>query len=111
MRGGARKGAGRPVGTPHSERARENIRVSVIIKRLHDHLEGKLEMSASQVRAAEILLRKTVPDLSVIDGNLSVEKIENVVYLPRPDTDATTWQERYAPKTLSGDPSKGRKPH
>jgi hypothetical protein len=43
--------------------ARQKIRTTQLIKRLQDHVLGLTNMSASQVRAAEILLRKSVPDL------------------------------------------------
>lgn len=39
------------------------IQASNLCHRLTLHVEGKIEMSPTQVRAAEILLRKTVPDL------------------------------------------------
>jgi len=41
---------------------REAIQTSMLIKRLTDHI-AKDVMSQSQVRAAEILLRKTLPDM------------------------------------------------
>jgi hypothetical protein len=40
------------------------IQASNICTRLQKHVEGKIEMTPTQVRAAEILLRKTVPDLA-----------------------------------------------
>lgn len=43
---------------------KEKIRVSVIALRLYDHTRGKNEMTATQLKAADILLRKMVPDLS-----------------------------------------------
>ena len=35
----------------------------MLIKRLANHALGKVEMSPTQVRAAEVLIRKTLPDL------------------------------------------------
>ena len=46
------------------ERIRERIRNSQIADRVIRHALGDLEMSPSQVRAAEILLRKVMPDLA-----------------------------------------------
>ena len=40
------------------------IQASNICHRLALHVDGKIEMTPTQVRAAEILLRKTVPDLA-----------------------------------------------
>jgi hypothetical protein len=52
-----------PAGAMLITEARQKIRTTQLIKRLQDHVLGLTNMSASQVRAAEILLRKSVPDL------------------------------------------------
>ena len=39
----------------------------MIINRLHDHVGGSLELSATQIAAAKILLSKTLPDLSSVE--------------------------------------------
>ncbi len=36
----------------------------MLIKRLQDHVKGDVVMEASQIKAAEILLRKSAPDLT-----------------------------------------------
>jgi hypothetical protein len=41
---------------------RQRIRTAHIARVLQRHIFGQTEMSATQVRAAEILLRKTLPD-------------------------------------------------
>ena len=51
------------------DRWREKIKASMILNRLIDHMDGNCEMSTSQVRAAEIVLRKIVPDLSAVGGS------------------------------------------
>jgi hypothetical protein len=43
---------------------RERIRTSMLINRLSNHAAGRIKMEASQVRAAEVLLKKCLPDLS-----------------------------------------------
>jgi hypothetical protein len=43
------------------------IKVGVLMQRLNDHVLGKLEMSQSQIKAAEILLRKAIPDLRSVE--------------------------------------------
>lgn len=50
----------------HDERTRKKIQVSQIINRLTKHIDGECEMAATQIRAAEILLKKALPDLSSI---------------------------------------------
>jgi len=47
----------------HDERTRAKIQTSQIINRLIKLVNGEIEMNTQQVRAAEILLKKTLPDL------------------------------------------------
>jgi hypothetical protein len=51
------------------EKWREKIRASMLINRLRNHVLGRIEMSPTQLKAAEILLRKVVPDVSAININ------------------------------------------
>jgi len=48
------------------EEAREKIKTTQLINRLQDHALGAVEMSSTQVRAVEVLLKKRVPDLSAV---------------------------------------------
>ena len=57
----------------HSDMWRERIRGGVILRRLMDHVEGKIEMSSTQLKAAEILLRKVLPDLTSVEYKGSIE--------------------------------------
>jgi len=52
---------------------RERIRAGKILAKLMKHVEGEVEMSATQIRAAEILLKKVLPDLSSIEHKGNVE--------------------------------------
>ena len=47
----------------YAEAVRARIRAGGIMKRLEDHIVGKVEMKNSQVTAALGLLKKVVPDL------------------------------------------------
>jgi hypothetical protein len=58
--------AGRRVGSLHSEHVRLKIKTAALVNALQDHAEGKKNMEPSQLKAAEILLKKTLPDLSAI---------------------------------------------
>lgn len=49
------------------QKVRERIRVTMLTKRLTDHVLGKVDMSPTQVKAAEVLLRKSLPDLAAVD--------------------------------------------
>lgn len=54
----------------HDEETRLKIKVAQLINRLTAHAAGEVELSATQVRSIEILLRKALPDLSnlTVDG-------------------------------------------
>ena len=51
----------------HSEEVRARIQTSQLINVLQDHaLTGEGEMSPTRMKAIEILLRKSIPDLSSV---------------------------------------------
>lgn len=50
--------------TTLSDTWKERIKSGVILDRLQKHIEGKLELSNTQVAAAKIMLSKVVPDLA-----------------------------------------------
>ena len=49
------------------EKWREKIRASMLINHLRNHVLGRLEMSTTQIRAAEILLSRVMPTLQATD--------------------------------------------
>jgi hypothetical protein len=59
--------AARKVKIRHDDETRAKIQASQIINRLTDHMLGNCQMEATQVRAAEILLRKSLPDLQSVE--------------------------------------------
>ena len=63
-----------------SEATRKRIKTTMIVKRLMDHIvaEGDL-MTKSQVTAAQVLLRKTLPDLSSIDMAAEIDTTLTIV--------------------------------
>lgn len=54
----------------HQDEVRTKIKTSQLINRLTDHVFGEVELSATQLRAVEILLKKSLPDLSQVDMNV-----------------------------------------
>lgn len=50
---------------------RDRIQASMLVNRLTDHVNGKVELSPSQVTAGLGLLKKAIPDLAAItvEGN------------------------------------------
>lgn len=65
--GGARKGAGRRPGYSQTPLVRQRISTGMILSRLTKHVRGEIELTATQVRAAEILLKKALPDLASVE--------------------------------------------
>ena len=71
----------RPIGKLHQDDVRKKIQASQLINVLQDHAltEGS-EISLSRMKAIEILLRKSVPDLSAITLSGDAENPHKVVF-------------------------------
>ena len=50
-----------------AENTRQRIRATMLVKRLEDHVDGKVDLAATQVTAALGLLRKSLPDLQATE--------------------------------------------
>lgn len=50
----------------NNQSCRDKIRTTQLIKRLEDHALGEIELSATQIQAINILLKKTLADLSAV---------------------------------------------
>lgn len=55
----------------HQQLVRDKIQTIQLLNRLENHALGDLELSTTQIKAIEILLRKAIPDLSAVqvDGD------------------------------------------
>lgn len=51
----------------HQDMVRDKIQASQLVNRLEDHALGDVELSQTQIKAIEILLKKTLPDLSAVE--------------------------------------------
>lgn len=58
---------GRPPGVKLTEAHRDKIKNSNILNALIEHVEGKRDMSSTQVTAGLGLLKKCLPDLSTVE--------------------------------------------
>lgn len=76
------------------EEARSKIRTTQLLNRLSDHALGKIEMSPTQVKATEVLLRKILPDLTAVEGKINGEITQRVVSGEPLTPDE--WESRYA---------------
>lgn len=53
--------------TKHQDEVRAKIQASVLIGLLESHAIGEIELSASRIKAIELLLKKSIPDLQSIE--------------------------------------------
>lgn len=73
------------INTELNQKHRDAIRTTQLLKRLQAYIFNELdeqsqkpvEMSASQVKAATALLKKTIPDLQSIEGGLDLTVIKH----------------------------------
>jgi len=64
----------------HDDATREKIRTSQLLNRLHAYALSEpdpqtaktVELTSSQVKAIEVLLRKSLPDLQSIEGSMNL---------------------------------------
>lgn len=63
---------GRPPGFRMDDSHRVKIQNSNILNALVEHVEGRREMSSTQVSAGIALLKKVMPDLAAVDINANV---------------------------------------
>jgi hypothetical protein len=53
--------------TELSESWKEKIQASMLMNRLKDHADGKIELSQTQLKAIDMILLRTVPSLSAVE--------------------------------------------
>jgi hypothetical protein len=102
-RGGARTGAGRPIGTGVSfsretiDRIRAKIQTDKLIQRLEDLACGAIEMPPHAVTAALGLLRKVMPDTATVEhsGEIATTK---VIRSPSVNDTAKAWAAEHVPE-------------
>jgi hypothetical protein len=75
----------------------------MLMKRLRDNSLGTLDppMTQGQIRSAEIVLAKIVPNLSSVDHSGEINH-NHVARVPEPQPDLNTWQLQHdvKPKTV-----------
>ena len=79
------------------EEHRAKIQNSNILNALIEHVEGKREMTATQVSAGVALLRKVMPDLSAAEIK-SETTVRYVARVPDKKANAAEWQKQHAPQ-------------
>ena len=61
----------------HQDDVRAKIGASQIVNRLQKHVNGELELSATQIQSARILLDKSLPNLqsTEVSGDMALEVV------------------------------------
>jgi hypothetical protein len=77
----------------HPDYVREKIRTSQLINRLQKCAFGEIDLTMTQVRAIEILLRKSIPDLAAVE--IKSEQTHRYVVEVPPLLDRDEWQRKY----------------
>ena len=73
----------------HDDETRAKIQTSQLINRLTDHALSDLKLEPTQIRAIEILLKKTLPDLTNVElsgqteHDVTVTQYHRVIVDPR----------------------------
>lgn len=91
----------------YPEKAKDRIKAGMMVGRLYKHVMGEIEMSATQVNAAKILLNKVLPDMKAIEQT-STQDVVHYVINAHPDLEPEDWRAKHAP---SGSHSEDHKPH
>ena len=65
----------------HQEDVRAKIKTSQLVNRLSDHALGLLDLSPTQIKAIEVLIRKTLPDLQSVEhsGGLNIGNVLDAI--------------------------------
>jgi hypothetical protein len=78
----------------HDDETRAKIQTSQLINRLTGHALGEIDLAPTQVKSIEILLRKTLPDLSAVEhgGDMTLrheDALEQLDGPPERDSEET----------------------
>jgi len=80
----------------HPDYVREKIRVSQLINRLQSCAMGEIDLTMPQIRAIEILLRKSIPDLAA--AQVQSEQTHRYVVEVPPELSREEWIRKYSPQ-------------
>ena len=89
--------AKKPKTYPMSNEHRDKIKNSNILNALVEHVEGRREMSATQVSAGLGLLRKVMPDLSSVESK-NETTVRYVARVPDKAKTPEAWQQQHSPE-------------
>lgn len=79
--------AARKMRVTHQEDVRKKIQCTQLINRLMGHIDGKTQLATTQIRAIEILLNKSLPNLSDVRMDLTGNSVTFNLNLGEPGTE------------------------
>lgn len=90
------------------ESVRQKIKADRLVRRMQQHIDGKITLTMAQVRAIDILLRKIIPDLT--QTSVAAELKHTYVVEVPPLLTRDEWSKKYRvaqkpePPTIDLDP-------
>jgi hypothetical protein len=76
--------AARKLRITHQEDVRKKIQCTQLINRLMGHIDGKLQLAPTQIRAIEVLLNKSLPNLSDVRMDMTGNSVTFNLNLSEP---------------------------
>lgn len=67
----------------HDEETRRKIQTSQLINRLEDHVFKDAKLEQTQIKAIDILLKKSLPDLSAVQHSIDPDNNKLVIEITR----------------------------
>jgi hypothetical protein len=77
--------AARKLRITHQDDVRKKIQCTQLINRLMGHIDGKLQLAPTQIRAIEVLLNKSLPNLSDVRMDMTGNSVTFNLNLSEPE--------------------------
>lgn len=91
----------RPNRAHANDKCRERIKTSLLLNKLEDHILTNSDLSPTQIKAAEILLKKTLPDLKQLEHIGNPDKPVEHNHTLRPQLSKEEWLSAHGVGTTS----------
>jgi hypothetical protein len=77
--------AARKLRITHQDDVRKKIQCTQLINRLMGHIDGNLQLAPTQIRAIEVLLNKSLPNLSDVRMDMTGNSVTFNLNLSEPE--------------------------
>ena len=75
---------------------RNGVRIGLIRNRLQKHFLGEIELTSTQLKAAELLLSRTVPAMQSFEHTGAVD-LNHIARIPQPAENSEQWAQQHSP--------------